>query len=150
MNPLLIIAGIAAIYYLPTLIGIVNLDVSVYRIIPVKIESKLIQLDVAVKYINKSSFRINLNRLSADVLLNNRKIGTLNQRYSVSILPGKQRIISNLVELTPENLGDQLWKEAINMNLQNFVLELKGTITANGKSFPYNSQWTFNDIVSGS
>lgn len=149
MNPLIILLGVAAIYYIPTIIGLVKLDVKVIRVIPTLIQENMIRLDVGIRYRNTSSINITLNSISADVLLNGQKIGTLNQNYSIPILPGREQIVSNIVELSPQNLGDRLWQDAINMNLQNFVLEIRGNMIANNKRLPYSSIWTIQDFISG-
>ncbi len=150
MNPLLIIAlGVAAYIYLPTIIGVVKLNIRIASVVPIDIQEKLIRLNVGIKYSNPTRTRIDLNQLSADVLLNGFKIGTINQTYSVPILPGREQVISNIVELSPDNLGDQLWRDAINSNLQNFVLELRGYVIANGRKFPYDAVWTIQDFIKG-
>ncbi len=151
MNPLIIIAlGVAAYIYLPTIIGVVKLNIRIASVIPLEIKEKLVRLNVGIQYSNPTKTRIDLNQLSADVLLNGLKIGSINQSYSVPILAGRQQIISNIVELSPDNLGDQLWRDAINANLQNFVLEIKGFIVANGKRLPYNTAYTIQDFISAS
>ena len=147
MNPIFIALGIAAIVYLPTIIGLVKLNIRIVSVIPIDIKDKLIRLNDGIKYFNTTKKRIDLNQLSADVLLNGFKIGTINQTYSVPLLPGREQVISNIIELSPDNLGDQLWHDAININLKNFVLELKGYVVANGKRLPYNSMWTITDFV---
>ncbi len=150
MNPIyIIILGVAAYIYLPTIIGIVKLNIRITSVLPLEIKKKLIRLNVGIEYSNPTKTRIDLNQLSADVMLNGLKIGTINQSYSVPILPGRKQVISNVVELSPDNLGDQLWRDAINANLQNFVLELRGSIVANGKRFPYNAVWTIHDFITG-
>ncbi len=150
MNPIYIILGIAAIYYVPTLIGLLKLDVVVVRVMPTLITENVIKLDVSIRYRNKSSIRVLLNSIDADVFLNGQKIGSLRQNYSVPILPGREQIINNLVELSPQNLGQKLWQDAINMNLQNFVLEIKGSMIANNKRLPYNSYFTIKDFIGSS
>lgn len=149
MNPIYLLLGVAALVYLPTIIGVVKLNIRIVQVIPIEIKEKLIRLNVGIQYSNPTKTRINFNYLGADILLNGQKIGTINQNYSVPILPGRQQIISNVVELTPDTLGEQLWRDAINMNLQNFVLELRGYIVANGKRLPYNTAWTIRDFISG-
>lgn len=149
MNPIYLIIGVAAIYYLPTVLSLASLDLSIATLFPKKIEKDRIILNVGLQYHNRSPFRINIQSLVADVYLGGRKIGSLNQSLSIPVLAKSKYIVGIDVTLDPKNLGDQLWQDAINMNLQNFVFEIRGHVTANNKTFKVNPIWTIRDFVNG-
>ncbi len=147
MNPLYLILGVAAVWYLPTLISVLKLDVSIKTFFPTEISAKSITFDVGLLMTNNSSFRVDINAMNIDVILNGTVIGTILQDINVPILAGRAQVIPCTVMITPDNLGAQLWQEAINQNLQNFVFEFAGTIKANNKTFPFRSTWTIKDFV---
>lgn len=147
MNPYLLILGVAAIWYLPTLISVLKLDVRIKTFFPTEISTKSITFDVGLLMTNNSSFRVDINAMNIDVVLNGNIIGTIHQILNVPILSGRAQVIPCTVMITPDNLGAQLWQEAINQNLQNFVFEFAGTIKANNKTFPFRSTWTIKDFV---
>lgn len=149
MNPLFIILGITALVYAPTIFGLLKLDYRIVSVLPTKIEENKITFNAGMELTNNSSFRLMINDLNCDVWLNGTMIGTISNVFNTPIPAHHKQVLGLLIEITPNNLGAELWQSAINQNLQNFVLVLKGTITANNKTLPLNAQWTINDFVNG-
>ena len=149
MNPIYIILGITALVYAPTIFGLLKLDYRIVSVLPTKIEENKITFNAGMELTNNSSFRLMINDLNCDVWLNGTMIGTISNVFNTPIPAHRKQVLGLLIEITPNNLGAELWQSAINQNLQNFVLVLKGTITANNKTLPLNAQWTINDFVSG-
>ena len=149
MNPLLLILAAAAVWYVPTLVGVLNLDIKIKNLIPTQILENSINFDLALLIKNNSIIRININSMDVDVLLNGEKIGTINQNYKASIQANRSEVIHSSLQITPDNLGDLVWTELINRNLQNAVLTLKGTIRANARPFPFESTFTIKDLTTG-
>lgn len=147
LNPLYIILGLAALYYVPTLLSVLKLDIKFKSLVPLSINENEITLQAGLQLTNNSSTSIRLNRMNVQVLLNGTFIGTIQQNLNIPLLPGRAQVIPANLQITPDNLGAQLWQDAINQNLQNFVFELSGTITANNKPYPFNSTWTINDFI---
>lgn len=149
MNPLYIILGIAALVYVPTLISVLKLDIKVMQVLPVEITENMIRLSAGIRFGNLTSNRVQLNRLRANVKLNGRVIGAIQQNIEVPLLGNRTQIVGTEIRLTPQNLTQQLWNDAINRNLQNFVIEFDGILTANGKPYPFFTTWTIQDFVNG-
>lgn len=147
MNPLYIILGLAAVVYLPTLLSVLKLDMRIKTIVPNIIQADRISFNVGLQMINNSRSQIRLNAINLRVMLNGTFIGTIQQNYNIPILPGRTQVIPTQLEITPQNLGQQLWTDAINQNLQNFVFEMQGTVTANGKTYPFSSTWVMQDFI---
>lgn len=147
MNPLYLILGLTALVYAPTILGLLKLDYRIVSVLPTKIEENKITFNAGMELINNSSFRLMINDLNCDVWLNGTMIGTISNVFNTPIPAHRKQVLGLLIEITPDNLGAELWQSAINQNLQNFVLVLKGTITANNKTLPLNAQWTIQDFV---
>lgn len=147
MNPIYLILGLAALVYAPTLIGLLKLDYRIVSVLPTKIEANRITFNAGMELTNNSSFRLVINSIVCDVWLNGTMIGTITNTLNTPIPAGRKQVLPLLIQVTPQNLGSELWQSAINQNLQNFVLVLRGSIVANGKRLPLNAQWTINDFV---
>lgn len=145
----LILIGLvaAAIYYIPTIAGLLKLKIKLFSVLPVKIAEKSITLNLILQYTNSSSTTINLQHLNADVYFNGLRIGNIQNVYSIPILPGRQQNAAHTIEINSDILGDKLWQEAISFNLHNFVIELKCRVTANNKTFNMNTAYTLQDIT---
>jgi LEA14-like dessication related protein len=144
---LYLILGIAALYYLPTLISLLKLDISIVQVIPIDIQSDLIKFNVSLRFINKNANRIIINNLSARVLFNGVFIGTIEQLVNSQISAGGQQTIGTLVVLEKNIIGAQLWTQLINSNLQNGVVDINGTIKANSRPYPFFTSWTIKDFI---
>lgn|GEM_PF-2639814 len=147
MNPLLLIAGIAILVYGPTILGLLKLEYRIVSVIPTKIEANKLTLNAGMELTNRSGFRLTINQITADVYLNGKMIGTITNTLNTPIPAGRKQIIGLGIEITPNEVGNEVWQMAINQNLQNFVIELKGNITANNKTLPLSAQWTIRDFV---
>jgi len=147
LNPLLLIAGIAILVYGPTILGLLKLEYRIVSVIPTKIEANKLTLNAGMELTNRSGFRLTINQITADVYLNGKMIGTITNTLNTPIPAGRKQIIGLGIEITPNEVGNEVWQMAINQNLQNFVIELKGNITANNKTLPLSAQWTIRDFV---
>jgi len=142
LNTLLIIAGIAALVYVPTILGLLKLEYKIISVIPTKIETNSITLNAGMQLTNRSGFRLTINQLVCDVFLNGKMIGIITNTLNTPIPAGAKQVIGLGIIVTPNEIGQELWQMAINQNLQNFVIELRGNITANNKTLPLSAQWT--------
>lgn len=148
MNPyLLVLLGVAAFLVIPNFIGLAKLDISLKSVIPLSIEENKITLNAGLQFKNNSSVNLIVKRMACDVLLNGQKLGTITQNLNVPLLAGRSQVISNYVEIRSDILGEQLWRDAINMNLQNFVLQFAGDIWINNIKYPFLSTWTIVDFI---
>lgn len=148
MNPAyLILAAAAAIYFAPTLIGLVKMQMKIVSILPTAIYEQAIKLNVIFEYHNQSRFDIQLQKLNANVYLNGLYIGNIKQNYQIPVLAGRKQNASNTIEINPEILGAKLWQEILAMNLQNTVIQLKCEIMADNKTFKKNLTYTLQNIA---
>ena len=147
INPLFIIAGIAVFIYGPTILGLLKLEYRIVSVIPTKIEADKLTLNAGMELYNRSSFRLTINQIIADVYLNGVQIGTITNTLNTPIPAGRKQVIGLGIEITPDIVGNTVWQMAVNQNLQNFVIELRGTITANDKKMPLSAMWTIKDFV---
>ena len=147
MNPLLIIGALAALYYAPTILGLLKLEYRIISVIPTKIEANKLTLNAGMELYNRSGFRLTINQIIADVYLNGVMIGSITNTLNTPIPAGRKQVIGLGIEITPDVVGNTVWAMVINQNLQNFVIELRGKITANDKKLPLSAQWTIQDFT---
>jgi len=146
VNPLIIILGIAALYYVPTFIAALNLTARIKSIVPIQILENSITLQVGLFIKNNSSFRITLNSVVCDVLFNGTKIGEISQTINKTILSNTENVVYINFQITPDNLGIETWRDVLLIDLQNTVISLNGTLQANNKKLPFTSNWTMENI----
>jgi len=149
LNPLLIIAGIAALYYAPTILGLMKLEYKIVSVIPTKIEANSITLQAGMELTNKSRTNLVINGLQCNVYLNGKMMGTILNSLNTHIPAGLKQVVGLKIIVTPAEIGNELWTMFINQNLENFVIRLQGNIKANGKILPLDAMWTIKDFVNG-
>ena len=147
MNPLLIIAGIAALYYAPTILGLMKLEYKIVSVIPTKIEANSITLQAGMELTNKSRTNLVINGLQCNVYLNGKMMGTILNSLNTHIPAGLKQVVGLKIIVTPAEIGNELWTMFINQNLENFVIRLQGNIKANGKILPLDAMWTIQDFT---
>ncbi|MFT3753694.1 MAG: LEA type 2 family protein [Paludibacter sp.] len=145
---ILLIAGAGlGLWYIPTVLALLNLDVSIVSLLPTNIRESYIDTLVTVKLKNKSGVRVNMQYIKADILLNGQKIAQFSQTERFVILPhGEQNFNVNFT-IDAETVGQEIWTQLIAANLQNYVLDVVGTIGANRKILPFRSTWTIKDFT---
>ncbi|MFM2292696.1 MAG: hypothetical protein RIS29_2509 [Bacteroidota bacterium] len=150
LTNILLLAGAAVgLYYLPTILGLYNLEVSIVQVLPSKIENKIIELVATIKLKNKTGVRLNIQRIGADILFNGQKIAQFEELQPMVVLGNSETNFDIAFSIDAESLGEQLWTELIAQNLQNFVIDVTGQITTNNKTFPFDSVWTIKDFTNG-
>lgn len=139
-------AGVAA-WYVPTILAVLNLEVSIISVLPTNIRGSFIDAVVTVKIKNKSGVRVDLQQIKADILLNGLKIAQFTETAPMQILPYGETNFNVTFTIDAETVGQELWAQLIAQNLQNFVVDVPGVLTANNKTLPFQSTWTIKDIA---
>jgi LEA14-like dessication related protein len=147
LTKILLLAGAgAAIWFVPTILALMNMSVHIISVLPTNIQNNIISFQVTVKIKNNSRFRVNMEKIIADVILNGLPIAKFEQIDQYPILPyGEQNVLVNF-SIDVKQVGDELWTQLLAQNLQNFVLDVKGYLTANSKTLPFDSVWTIQDV----
>lgn len=143
---LLATAGMAA-YYIPTILAVLNLEVSIVSVLPSNVRGSIIDAVVTVKIKNKTGIRVNLQEIKADIILNGLKIAHFTEYESMPIMPHGESNFNVSFTIDAKTVGDELWQQLASHNLQNFVVDVPGTLLANNKLLPFRSTWTMNDII---
>lgn len=150
LTKILLLAGAgAALWYVPTILALMNITVKIISVLPTNIDGNKVDFLVTVKLKNNSRFRVNIQKIMADVLLNGTKIAQFGRLQQIPILPNSDQNINVSFTVDAKVVGDELWQELLAQNLQNFVLDVTGSLTANNKILPFTTNWTINDFVSG-
>lgn len=149
MNPFYIILIVGGLLIVPTLIGAYKLDLKIVGLLPTSISENEIKLNVNLQIKNMIGKRLDISSLTSEVYFQGINIGSIAYNSPIVLLASKSQIIGLPISISSSILGDTIWKEAINRNLQNFVLEFRGKIKIDNLSLPFNSTWTIQDFVSG-
>lgn len=142
-------AGAVGLYYLPTILGLYNMEVSIIQVLPSKIEDKIIHLIATVKLKNKTGVRISIQRIGADITFNGKKIAQFEDVEPMVVQSYGETNFNIEFSIDAESFGQELWSQFLAQNLQNFEVAATGMITANNKSLPFQTTYTMKDFVNG-
>jgi LEA14-like dessication related protein len=147
ISKLLLVAGAGlAAWYVPTILAVLNMEVSILSVIPTGFYDTRIDFLVTVKIKNSSMFRVNMQDIKADILLNGLKIAQFQQAQTLMLLPNSEQNFNVSFSIDAETVGSEIYQQLVARNLQNFVLDVKGSLTANNKVLPFDSVWTVADL----
>ena len=147
VNKILLAAGAAlALWYVPTLLAIYNLEMNIISLIPTAITESSFTTMATVNLNNKSGTIININYISADIFLNGLKVAQLNQIESIVLLGNSQQNFNISITVDPDVIAKETLKQLLANNMQNSVLNIRGTLTGNDKQIPFNMYRTIQDF----
>lgn len=142
---LLAAAGLAA-YYVPTLLAIYNMEMSIISVLPSSLTGSRLTALIMVKLKNNSGTIINLTQITADILLNGLKIAEFSQAQTLTLLEHSEQNFNVQFTVDAEVVGMELFRQLTASNLQNSIITIRGTITGNGKNIPFTMYRTLNDF----
>ena len=147
LTTILLIAGAGlAAWYVPTLLAIYNIDMSIINLVPTHItETKFTSL-VTVQLKNNSNTNLNIQYISADIYLNGLKVAQLDQVETLTLMGNSSQNFNVEFTVDPDVIAQEALKQLIAQNLQNSVLNIKGLITANNKKIPFDMHKTITDF----
>jgi LEA14-like dessication related protein len=145
---LLLLAGAGlGIYYLPTIITLKTLKISLYSVLPVGIFETKINTIMGVKITNVGFVDIQLQWIKADIIINGLKISEFEQSENL-IIPVKLEQKFNVhFTVDAEEIGTEIFKQLIASNLQNTVIQVRGSLMANNKTLPVDTYFTIKDFT---
>lgn len=147
LTTILLIAGAGlAAWYVPTLLAIYNLDMSIISVIPTAITDKSFTSLLTVKLTNKSNTIINISYIAAEIYLNGLKIAQLDQVESMVLMGNSEQNFNISITVDPDVIAQETLKQLLAKNLQNSVLNIRGTLTGNSKVLPFNMYKTIADF----
>lgn len=146
MNPIYIIAAMAALYYIPTLLKVLKLEFSVRSLFPVNITAEKIDLVLGLVVHNSGTGSVMINSMDIDVKLNNEIIGKLAGPVNRPVSSYREEVIQLPITLDYKTIGAELLSELIAGNLANFRLTLTGNVKADNRSFPFSEEFTAADL----
>ena len=138
-------AGLAA-WYVPTLLAIYNLDFSIVMVIPTVVTENSFTALVTVKLKNNSGTIINIDYLKAEIFLNNQKIAQIDQVEKLTLLGNSEQNFNISFTIDPNVIAQETLRQLLAQNLQNSVLNIRGTLTGNNKEIPFNMYRTIEDL----
>ena len=143
---LLLATAALAAWYVPTIIALRGLTTKIVMVLPTGIFQNKIDLRATIKLINESSTILNIKQIKADIILNGTKIAQFADLGTMVILAKAEQQFNVEFTVDLETLGDTIWQQLLAANLQNAVLQIKGTIIANSKTLPIDIFYTIKDI----
>ena len=147
LGKILLVAGAGlAIWYVPTLLALYNLQCNVIAVYPTAMTGSRIDALATLRLTNNSSTRLDIQGIIADIYLNGIQIATLNQTPNLPILANSEQQFNVAFTIDAQIVGTQIVTQLMAQNLQNYVLDVKGTINANGKNIPFSTYWTLKDF----
>ena len=147
LTTILLIAGAGlAAWYVPTLLAIYNLDMSIISVMPTAITDKTFTSLITVKLTNKSSTILNISYIAADIYLNGLKIAQLDQVETMVLMGNSEQNFNISITVDPDVIAQETLKQLLASNLQNSVLNIKGLLTANNKKIPFDKYKTITDF----
>jgi len=144
---LLFAVGALAWWYVPTILALRNIKLSLVSFFPVGINDSKITASIGVKLQNFSNTRVDIAGIGADVLFNGVKIAEFYNTRFFTLLGKSQQTFDVIFTIDAETVGNELWSMLVNNNLQNSVLQVVGSINANDKTLPFETFFTINDIT---
>ncbi len=142
---LLGVAGLAA-WYVPTLLAIYQLDFSIVMVIPTVVTENSFTALVTIKLKNNSNTIINIEHLFAEIFLNNQKIAQIDQVERLTLLGNSEQNFNISFTIDPKVIAEETLRQLLAQNLQNSVLNIRGTLTGNSKAIPFNMYRTIEDL----
>lgn len=136
-NLLFLLLATSAIIYLPTIIGLLKMNIKFVSVYPSAIESDTIQLAYTMDLDNDSAFNIRLSAIDADLYLDSAKIGVVKNSMDVLIQSRKSHRLVLYIRIYKNAISEDIWNAFINQTLANAELKIQGTIVANNKQIPF-------------
>ena len=147
LTTILLIAGAGlAAWYVPTLLAIYNIDMSIINLVPTHITDTKFTSLVTVQLKNNSNTNLNIQYISADIYLNGLKVAQLDQVETLTLMGNSSQNFNVEFTVDPDVIAQEALKQLIAQNLQNSVLNIKGLITANNKKIPFDMHKTITDF----
>jgi LEA14-like dessication related protein len=145
---LLLLAGAGlGIYYIPTILALKSLNIKLISAYPVAIKETRIDAVVGVQLTNNSNTNLRIQSIKADVILNGLKIAQFSQTENFTILPKLNQKFNVYFTVDAEIIGTEIFRQLILNNLQNSVLQVKGSLVANNKALPVDTYFTIKDFT---
>lgn len=146
-SKLLLIASAGfGLWYIPTLLAIYNMNMSILTIIPSGMTDTIISFVATIRLQNQSSFNVDISNINADIYFDNHKIAQLNNIEPMIILSNSNQNFNVSFDIDIQQVGSELFNQLRAQNLQNSVLTIKGTLTANHKTIPFTMYRTLSNL----
>lgn len=150
ITKILLLAGAGlGFWYIPTILAVLNLELSIRSFIPTNIRDSKIDAIIGVKLKNNSSTKVHMQWIKADVLLNGKKIAEFYQTQSFLLMGNSEQNFNVNVTIDASMIGAELWQQILANNLLNSNLEVTGKLSANYKTLPFDVVWTVKDFTNG-
>ena len=144
---ILLLAGAElAAWYIPTLTAIYNLDFSIVMLMPIVVTENSFTTLVTVKLKNNSGTIINIDYLKAEIFLNGQKIAQIDQVEKMTLLGNSEQNFNVSFTVDSTVIATDVLKQLLAQNLQNSVLNIRGTLIGNNKAIPFNMYKTIEDL----
>jgi LEA14-like dessication related protein len=102
---------------------------------------------MGVKITNVGFVDIQLQWIKADIIINGLKIAEFEQSENL-IIPVKLEQKFNVhFTVDAEEIGTEIFKQLIASNLQNTVIQVRGSLMANNKTLPVDTYFTIKDFT---
>ena len=150
ITKILLVAGAGlGFWYIPTILAVLKLEMSIRSFIPVNISESKIDAIVGVKLKNHSATRVLMQWIKADILLDGKKIAEFYQSRSFLLMGNSEQNFNVNVTIDASVVGAELWQQLISANLLNANVQVTGTLSANNKTLPFDIIWTVRDFANG-
>ena len=145
-NLLFLLLATSDIIYLPTIIGLIKMNINFVSVYPSAIDADTIQLAYTMDLDNDSAFNIRLSKIDADLFLASAQIGTVKNSMDVLIQSRKSHRVVLYIRIFKKSISEDIWNAFINQTLANAELKIQGTIVANGKTIPFINSVKLSEV----
>lgn len=145
-TPIIVIAGILALKYLPTTVALLRLEFSYYGLDILKIDSDVITARLLLRADNKTNTSLLFESMKADLRINGVSVGLVDNAINVPFPGNSYQVLPIVFEINRSTVGDEIWRIIINKDT-NPDFSLIGTCRVNNMTFPLSVNWSVNDLI---
>lgn len=147
MNPVPLILGGLALWYLPTILTVLKIEFSVLSVVPVNVSDESIDFMLRLKADNRSGKSITINSLKMDVILEGKKIGIVAGDISRVAYANSTSLLDVPFSLDYRLMGQEMFIQFVRGNLKNTNIKLTGNVIAENKKLPFSCNWKISDLT---
>lgn len=143
-----ILLGLAGLglYYVPTIMAIVALDAKFVRLSILKIQSTYIRFGFTLNLANTKNVALTFQEINIKLFLNGKYVGNINNPIMQTIPGMMQQDFIFSLDLGYDQLGGAIWQALLNQQVENYRIDIAGTVRVNNKTFPVSALFGANDI----
>ena len=145
MNPVYVLLGAVALWYVPTAIALLRMEFELKDFGIITIQADYIDVGINLLIKNRTPIPFTISRVDAQVYFN----GTYISKAVIGRVPVESSGTGHataIVRFDKKNIGTAIWNLILQNNFLNSVITFQGTAHAGGRSYPFSSDLKISDI----